>query len=205
MLGTVPSTGTNVQVVNDEVLDELLAAYRAQLFYLGTVYGSRPRLPLWFKHFDRGPDGAGEAYHLGIFGKTGSGKSVLAKMILCAYARYRQMALLVIDPQGEFAKDVRGKQSGEFQLPLGQILGSLGKAPSGKAPAVLSVRNLILDTWALFEQVLFESLFLDRLTLPKGENRRQACEILAEKLPKAHVRLDQLHTKESFEKTWGPS
>jgi len=33
-----------------------------------------------------GREGAGEAYHIGIFGKTGSGKSVLAKMILVAYA-----------------------------------------------------------------------------------------------------------------------
>lgn len=32
------------------------------------------------------------------------------------------MAILVIDPQGEFAKDIRGQSTGEFQLPLGDIL-----------------------------------------------------------------------------------
>jgi DNA helicase HerA-like ATPase len=100
ILGTVPPTGTPIHTVTDEVLNEVLAPYREQIFYLGHVYGSKPKLPLWFKHFDAGPDGAGEAYHLGIFGKTGSGKSVLAKMILLAYARYPGMALLVIDPQG---------------------------------------------------------------------------------------------------------
>ena len=100
ILGTVPSTGTPIHIATDDILNELLDPYRDQIFYLGHVYGSRPRLPLWFKHFARGPDGAGEAYHLGIFGKTGSGKSVLAKKILLAYARYPQMALLVIDPQG---------------------------------------------------------------------------------------------------------
>jgi hypothetical protein len=94
MLGTVPSTGTMIHVVTDEILQQLLRPYQDQIFYLGQVYGSQPRLPLWFKHFSRGPDGAGEAYHLGIFGKTGSGKSVLAKMILLAYARYPGMALL---------------------------------------------------------------------------------------------------------------
>jgi hypothetical protein len=107
ILGTVPATGTNIHLVNDDVLDEVLSPYRNQLFYLGNVYGSKPKLPLWFKHFAQGPDGAGEAYHLGIFGKTGSGKSVPAKMILTAYARYPGMALLVIDPQGEFAKDMK--------------------------------------------------------------------------------------------------
>jgi len=195
ILGTVPSTGTNIHLVNDALLDELLAPYKSQLFYLGTVYGSKPRLPLWFKHFDSGADGAGEAYHIGIFGKTGSGKSVLAKMILTAYARYQKMALLVIDPQGEFAKDVTGRTSGEFQLPLGDILAS-----QKKKPVVLSVRNLVLDTWALFEQILFESLFFERLTIPRGENRQLACEILADKLQKGGVRLRDLHNSDSFDK-----
>jgi hypothetical protein len=197
ILGTVPSTGTSIHLVNDEVLDELLDPYKRQLFYLGRVYGSKPRLPLWFKHFDSGPDGAGEAYHLGVFGKTGSGKSVLAKMILTAYARYPQMALLVIDPQGEFAKDIRGRTTGEFQLPLGDILRSMGKKPG-----ILSVRNLVLDTWALFEQILFESSFFERLTIPRGENRQLACEMLAEKLQKARVTLATLHTRQGFDKAW---
>ena len=118
LLGTVPATGTPIHLVSDPVLDELLRPYRDQIFYLGHVYGSKPRLPLWFKHFDRGPDGAGEAYHVGIFGKTGSGKSVLAKMILLAYARYPKMALLVIDPQGEFARDMKkGGTSGSSSCP----------------------------------------------------------------------------------------
>src|SRR5438132_646878 len=69
ILGTVPSTGTNIHLVNDGVLDELLAPFKQELFYLGRVYGSKPRLPLWFKHFNPGPDGAGEAYHVGVFGK----------------------------------------------------------------------------------------------------------------------------------------
>src|SRR5207248_4843589 len=32
ILGTVPSTGTNIHLINDEVLDELLAPYKQQLF-----------------------------------------------------------------------------------------------------------------------------------------------------------------------------
>jgi len=107
ILGTVPATGTPIHLVTDDVLGTLLSPYRPQLFYLGRVYGSTPKLPLWFKHFDSGPDGAGEAYHLGIFGKTGSGKSVLAKMILLAYARHKRMGLFVLDPQGEFSIGLR--------------------------------------------------------------------------------------------------
>jgi hypothetical protein len=198
MLGTVPSTGTAIHIVTDAILNEILRPYREQIFYLGHVYGSKPKLPLWFKHFDRGLDGAGEAYHLGIFGKTGSGKSVLAKMILLAYARYPEMALLVIDPQGEFSKDMRkGGSGGEFALPVGDLIQKLGKQR-----AILTVRNLVLDRWELFEQILYESLFFERLTIPQGENRQLACSMLADRLQKAKIRLGELHQRGSFDKGW---
>ena len=200
MLGTVPSTGTDIHIVTDDILDAILQPYREQIFYLGHVYGSTPKLPLWFKHFDRGPDGAGEAYHIGIFGKTGSGKSVLAKMTLLAYARYHGMALLVIDPQGEFAKDMRKGSSGshsDFVLPVGEQARQLGKEV-----AVLTIRNLVLDRWELFEQILYESRFFERLTIPLGENRRLACGVLADKLRKAKITLKALNLQTSFDKTW---
>ncbi len=199
ILGTVPSTGTPVHLADDAVLQELLSPYREQLFYLGHVYGSRPLLPLWFKHFDTGPQGAGEAYHLGIFGKTGSGKSVLAKMILLAYARYPKMALLVIDPQGEFAKEVKGEQvPGEFHLPTQQIV-----VRYGKPTRTYSVQDLVLDRWELFTQILSESPFFEQLSFPKGENRDLAAGALSDKLQRANVTLKDLYTRESFNKAWG--
>ena len=195
-LGTVPATGTPIYLAEDELLDELLRPYRDQMFYLGHVYGSRPRLPLWFKHFDRGRDGAGEAYHLGVFGKTGSGKSVLAKMILLAYARYPAMGLLIIDPQGEFAKDVRGEHTGGFELPLREALNQLGKKHY-----VVGVRNLVLDRWELFAEILYESLFFEQLSMPKGENRRIASETLADQL-RRKCKLATLHEPSSFDQAW---
>jgi hypothetical protein len=198
ILGTVPATGTPIHLVDDNVLNELLSPYRQQLFYLGKVYGSTPNLPLWFKHFDTGPDGAGEAYHLGIFGKTGSGKSVLAKMILLAYARYPKMAMLVIDPQGEFAKEAKGESVlGQFALPTKQVLGKLNKPTE-----VYSVQNLILDRWELFAQILYESPFFEQLSIPKGENRQLAADTVADRLKKAKVTLKELHARQSFEQAW---
>jgi len=199
ILGTVPATGTPIHLVNNVVLSELLSPYRDQLFYLGHVYGSKPLLPLWFKHFDTGPQGAGEAYHLGIFGKTGSGKSVLAKMILLAYARYPEMALLVIDPQGEFAKEARGKAApGEFQLPMREVLNRLKKPVH-----VHGVRDLVLDRWELFAQILYESPFFEQLSIPKGENRQLAASTLTDRLQRSGVTLKVLHTRESFNRAWG--
>lgn len=193
-LGTVPATGTTVQLADDQVLDTLLAPYREQMFYLGHVYGSTPKLPTWFKHFGTGPQGAGEAYHLGIFGKTGSGKSVLAKMILLAYARHRQMSAVVIDPQGEFAKDFRGDGApGAFQLPMRRALRKLQKPVE-----VLSVRDLVLDTWDLFEQILFESGFAERLAVKHPNNQRQAAEVIRGMLDST-VKLADLHERETMD------
>ena len=198
ILGTVPPTGTFIKLSTDEILEKLLERYQEEIFYLGHVYGSTPKLPLWFKHFSSGPHGAGEAYHIGIFGKTGSGKSVLAKMILLAYARYPNMAIFVIDPQGEFSKDVRGEVRAEgFPLNLSRVLLTLGKEV-----IIRSVRELILDRWDLFSEILYESPFFERLTIPKGENRRIASEVLAERLQRARITLRNLHKRDSFYSAW---
>ncbi len=198
VLGTVPATGTPVVLVDDRVLEELLGAYRGQLFYLGRVFGAKPKLPLWFKHFGSGPGGAGEAYHIGIFGKTGSGKSTIAKMILLAYARHPEMGILVVDPQGEFAKDLGDTPpSVGFRLPMRGLVEGVGRRPR-----VYGVQDLVLDRWELFRQILFESPFFERLSMPKGDNRRIASEVLAEGLRKAKVKLSALHTREAFDRAW---
>jgi len=201
ILGTVPATGTFIYLATDQILDRLLERYQDEIFYLGYVYGSTPKLPLWFKHFGTGPHGAGEAYHLGIFGKTGSGKSVLAKMTLLAYARYSRysdMAIFVIDPQGEFSKDIRGELRAEgFPLNLSSVLSQLNKEV-----IIKSVRELVLDRWDLFSEILYESPFFERLSIPKGENRRIASEILAERLQRAQVTLQNLSDRTSFNRAW---
>ncbi|MBI2861321.1 MAG: ATP-binding protein, partial [Chloroflexi bacterium] len=134
----------------------------------------------------------------GIFGKTGSGKSVLAKMILLAYARYPKMAILVIDPQGEFAKEVRGEPvPGEFRLPMKEVLARLNKPTQ-----VYSVRDLVLDRWDLFAQILYESPLFEQLSIPKGENRQLAAETLADRLQRARITLKDLYTRQSFDRAW---
>ena len=197
ILGTVPQTGTPILMANDQIINALLAKYQDEIFYLGNVYGSKPKLPLWFKHFDKGSNGAGEAYHLGVFGKTGSGKSVLAKMTLTAYMRYSKMAIVIVDPQGEFARDFNGSGSGEFNIPLSDIAKGFNKTH-----VAISVKNLVLDRWELFKEILYESLFFERLSIPRGENREIACDILQEKLRKAKINLGKLHEKDSFDSAW---
>lgn len=198
LMGTVPPTGTAIHMVNDAILHEVLHRYRDQIFYLGHVYSSTPKLPLWFKHFGTGPNGAGEAYHLGIFGKTGSGKSVLAKMALCAYMRYPQMGLLVLDPQGEFAKDFTGDSIGEMPIPLRHVANLYGKKVF-----TLSVRNLVLDRWDLLQQILAQSRLFRELQIMTQDKADLACEQLIDAMRKASgITLPGLHKRDVFDKMW---
>lgn len=197
--GTVPPTGTELKRINDDILDAMLKAYKDEIFYLGRIYGSATKMPFWFKHFGTGREGAGEAYHIGIFGKTGSGKSVLGKLILTAYARHKQMSVIIIDPQGEFGKDLSGSPSpGQFRLDLKKIIGE----GLNRRVLYLPVKNLLLDRWELFEEILFESDFFEKLSIPRGENRKTACSILTEKLRKEEVKLKELWKREAFEAAW---
>lgn len=197
ILGTIPATGTPICLVTDEVLNALLRTQKDEIFYLGHVYGSKPKLPLWFKHFGVGERGAGEAYHLGVFGKTGSGKSVLAKMIMTGYARHTEMGIFIIDPQGEFSKDATGSVTGQFKMPLKQLVEGFGREL-----IVCNVRSLVLDTFELFEKILFESDFFQKLSMPKGENRKVAAQELVERLKKKQVRLGKIHERNSFNEAW---
>lgn len=202
-LGTVPPTGTGIRFLTNEILDILLKRYQKELFYLGRFYQAKPLLPMWFRHFgdaSYGPGGAGEAIHLGVFGQSGSGKSVLAKMILLAYSRYPRMGILVIDPQGEFSSDARGKPKGEFLLDLKTIL-----SRENRRLIVVDIKNLIFDRWALFNDILFEAGFLRRIGIIAAENQRFACELFAGsedvtgKLRKNKIPLNELHTFKTFQ------
>lgn len=105
-LSMSPTTGSAVSRVTDEFLTSLLRRHANEITYLGKIYRSNVRLPLTIRHFGRGDRaGAGEAYHTGVFGMTGSGKSVLASYLIAAQLRHPQMGVFVIDPQGQFTSE----------------------------------------------------------------------------------------------------
>ncbi|MCS7153602.1 MAG: DUF87 domain-containing protein [Bacteroidia bacterium] len=192
-LATVPPTGTYVHRVQNTFLQRLLTKYQQEIFYLGWVYGSKDLLlPMWFKHFDSGPGGAGEAYHIGIFGKTGSGKSVLAKMLLAAYSRHPQMGAIIFDPQGEFSRDLKEGSSGGFPLPLREIL-----AAQGRKVEVYGIDNLILDRWALFKEILILSDALSLLGIRHKDNQGYAADAIEDICHSRKVKLDELVKEDS--------
>lgn len=195
VLGMVPPTGTRVNRVDQRLLDNLLAVYRQEIVYLGQAYANDVLYPMWFKHFGSGVGGAGEAYHLGVFGKTGSGKSGLAKMMLCAYARHPQLGVLVIDPQGEFSLEFSGTRVGQQGLQLDQVVRG-----QGRAVHVYRIGDLQLDDWETFEEMLQSLRFLEQLGIPtrSADNSRKAAEVIRNALEGAH-RLDNLGTQQALD------
>jgi hypothetical protein len=188
VLGMVPPTGTRVFRVDQALLDQLLSVYQQEIVYLGKAYANDVLYPMWFKHFGSGAGGAGEAYHLGVFGKTGSGKSGLAKMMLCAYARHPQLGILVIDPQGEFSLELSGTRVGQQGLQLDQAIQA-----QGRPIEVFRIADIQLDDWTTFEEMLISLRFFEQLQIPSGssENARRAAEVVRNALEGAH-NLDSL-------------
>lgn len=106
-LAMSPTTGAFVHRVTDEFLRALLRRHHDRISYLGRVYRmDNVRLPLILRHFGPTADsGAGEAFHTGVFGMTGSGKSVFTAYLLAAQLQHTEQAILIMDPQGQFTSE----------------------------------------------------------------------------------------------------
>lgn len=114
ILGISPSSGEPARKINNNLMNMLVKHRGETVTRIGTVYGMPDvGMPMWFKHFGKDESGkgiaelgAGDAYHVGVFGKTGSGKSVTAAFMLLAYAKNKDnMNILVLDPQSQFLHD----------------------------------------------------------------------------------------------------
>jgi len=110
-LYTPPSSGIPVYEVTNELVEKIQLYGK---FYLGYFFGTKTLIPLSIRPFDTSEEGLGEAHHFGIFGKTGYGKSIIAAMLSVAFARYENMGVLIIDPQGEFANNTFSKPGFSF-------------------------------------------------------------------------------------------
>lgn len=92
----------------------------------------------------------------------------------------------------------KGAGSGEFALPVGDVL-----RKQGKTPFVMTVQKLVLDRWDLFRQILAESRFFRELQIMTQDKVDLACDQLTEAMKKTSgITLASLHEREVFEKAW---
>jgi hypothetical protein len=166
-LSMSPTTGVYVVRVTDDFLKQLLYRHKNEIVYLGHIYHTNVKLPLTLRHFgpvDKG--GAGEAFHTGIFGMTGSGKSALVTYILAALIRHPSLGIFIMDPQGQFASEV------ELPFSLQEWAKTIGREV--KVYSISSDLKLPKDAYLLSDLLGQTRFFPDILTVKAQENRESA-------------------------------
>jgi len=176
IVSSVPPTGTRIHLLSQAVVDELTKEQKTEITVVGKLYNTSIHLPTIFRHFGKGVGGLGEAYHLGIFGKTGSGKSVLAKMVMAAYARHDDMSILVVDPQGEYGREVTNN---------GQLKGILSQLK--RTASVFDISRVALADLDSLKRILIVSGFVDVLGVRAEENRLYAAEVIGDFFARVHT------------------
>ena len=169
IIGSVPPTGTRIYQLDQRVIDSITEDYISDISVVGKIYNTDINLPMIFRHFGDGYPGLGESYHIGIFGKTGSGKSYLARMILLSYARNEPMSIILIDPQGEYAKEV--KDNGILKHSLDNI---------GRSFEVVDASQIALRNLNSLKRILHISNFLEYMGVRAEENRENAADLIAD-------------------------
>ncbi|MEX0667560.1 MAG: DUF87 domain-containing protein [Acidimicrobiia bacterium] len=100
-MASSPVTGAHVAKATDEAVEEMLADVPARA-YLGQTYRQPElKLPLSLRDFS----GSRGAYHTGIFGMTGSGKTAFATYYLATMLRHRDLGMFICDPQNQFTSE----------------------------------------------------------------------------------------------------
>lgn len=150
-LNTPPSTDSIVYEATQELIEFIPLESK---FYIGKIYGGDLAVPFVLKHYGPPPEGWGEGFSYGIFGKSGSGKSVLAAMLLIGLAKHESMGILIFDTQGEFSRNsFRDKVGLDFHAIIGKLKGEPPRILSLNEIALESTRSLIklLDKVGFFE------------------------------------------------------
>lgn len=188
-LGNVPASGSKVLKLEQDIVDELVEDQKDNVFQFGFAYGDKNvRIPMFLKHYGNPSTGGyGEAHHTLVVGKTGSGKSTLAKMMLAGYARHPDMAMLIIDPKGEFSEELSGYRVGDSGLPFKEIMESFGRNCIR-----YGITEIKLETWELFKEILNSMEFYKDLSVSGGDNAEELFNSIEEILKNAGMTLTSL-------------
>lgn len=159
-LGMSPTTGQEVRLVDNDLVQDLIAHHRTEIVYLGYLYRTDVLLPMHVRAMAE--KGLG-AYHTGIFGRTGSGKTTFACFLLTAQLKHLAQSIFVFDPQGQFTTQ------NEFTVDVQRIAHQYGRevqllsiAEDIQLPPDASLAIELLDSTRFFRQLGMKSRNLNR-------------------------------------------
>ena len=163
-LANSPSTGELVGRVSNAIMENLVVQYKGELICIGNAYDTDVAVPFWLRHFGETKSrGAGDAYHIGVFGRIGSGKTTVAANMLLGYARHSEyMSILILDPQEQFYGDNNVLPSG---VKFEKEMKSLMKYEKYRIPEDVALPNNAV----LFSRLLLHSGFIRKFFNLKGE------------------------------------
>ena len=167
-LANSPSTGQQVKRVTDNIMKILMKKHSEGLLCIGKAYDTDVRMPFWFKHFgDPDKGGYGEAHHIGVFGRTGSGKTTVAANMILGYAKnHEHMSILILDPKGQFYEDSKVLADGsKFE---DKVKATGMKYEKYKVPADVALP----DDSSLFSELLFTHGFIRKAFNIKTEEKQ---------------------------------
>lgn len=96
-----PATGVPVLPVNQHIVSEIVEGVEG-VHYCGHLGGTdQVPLPLNIPEFS----GRLGAFHTGLFGRNGSGKTAITSYLLASQMRHRDFGILVVDPQGQWSSE----------------------------------------------------------------------------------------------------
>lgn len=96
-----PATGQPVRLIDESIISELTAG-ESDLHYMGYLGGTENvKLPFSLPDF-AGPAGA---WHAGVYGQSGSGKTQATSYLLANQMRHQNLGMIIVDPQGQWASE----------------------------------------------------------------------------------------------------
>lgn len=165
-LAVPPGSGLAIGQVDGSLISEIMRGDFGYA-YLGNFYGtSNVPAPVYVRHFgDFDRQGSGEAYMGGVFGPSGSGKSVIAATLVALWSHNPSMGILILDPQSEFSENAFARGTG-FNFDFHQMLTQLSGNRFDPSQHVIRLDQLQLEGTDMFVQVLQEKNFFECLGLP---------------------------------------
>lgn len=176
-LSVPPGSGLSIHLVSRNTITDIMRndfGYG----YLGNFYGSQDvPAPVYIRHFgDFENHGTGEAYMGGVFGPSGSGKSVIAASLISLWASNPQMGVLILDPQSEFSENSFARGT-SFNFDFHQILTQTSNRRFYSQRDIVRLDQILLEGTEIFVQILLEKGFFARMGLgPQKAN--EASEII---------------------------
>lgn len=164
-LAVPPGSGLGINQVDRSVIEGIMS----QDFgygYLGNFYGANNvPAPVYVRHFGDFDDrGSGEAYMGGVFGPSGSGKSVIAASLIALWSHNPRMGILILDPQSEFSENAFARGSG-FDFNFHNMLTELSGQRFDPQRHIIRLDQLQLEGTEMFVQVLNEKELFDGIGL----------------------------------------